>query len=100
MELQCVVVYTVIQIPEPKPPPDAGLQASADGCLSWIKNQIKRSNKTLLDKSFLFSLFVLLVLPVAFVVNVYNTPTLYILPHTMINFMTSLFENNDGILIY
>lgn len=41
MELQCVVVYTIIDIPEPKPPPDSGPESS-DGCLSWIKSQIKR----------------------------------------------------------
>ncbi|KAB0795869.1 hypothetical protein PPYR_09930 [Photinus pyralis] len=43
MELQCVVVYTIIHIPEPKPPPDAGPEQNPDGCLSWIKCQIKRA---------------------------------------------------------
>lgn len=42
MELQCVVVYTVIHIPEPKPPPPEEATSSSDGCLSWIKSHIKR----------------------------------------------------------
>lgn len=43
MDLQSVVVYTIIQIREPKPPLCSGHPAAAtSGCLAWIKNQIKR----------------------------------------------------------
>lgn len=42
MELQSVVVYTVIDIPAPKAPSDTDVETPADGCLSWIKGQIKR----------------------------------------------------------
>lgn len=42
MELQSVVVYTVIDIPAPKVPLDSDVDSPADGCLAWIKGQIKR----------------------------------------------------------
>lgn len=43
MELQCVVVYTVIDIAAPKVPSEPEV-APLDGCLAWIKGQIKRSH--------------------------------------------------------
>lgn len=47
MDYQCIVVYTIVRIspfyPYTTQWPAAGGSSKPEGCLNWIKSQIKRS---------------------------------------------------------
>lgn len=50
MDYQCIVVYTIVRIspfyPYTTEWPAAGSSSKPEGCLNWIKSQIKRSARS------------------------------------------------------
>lgn len=61
MDYQCIVVYTIVRIspfyPYTTQWPAAGSSSKTEGCLNWIKSQIKRSAAHLNYSEFFFGIF-------------------------------------------